>query len=199
MIVVPVDGQEGINIVKKAKNEGVPVIAYDRLIKDNDLRFYISFDSQKVGELQAKYAIDELNKGQTGIYKLNPRANLVMINGDIKDPNTKAIEKGWFLRLETFFKNQKLNLMFPSGSGDTEYFIDNWDAEKAAQKVQELLNKYQDDIQIILVANNGMANKIIGVLGEKIGKILITGQDGSAQSARNIVKDYQGITRNNNV
>ena len=48
----------------------------------------------KVGELQANYTINELNKGQKGIYKLNPGENLVMINGDIKDPNTHFIAKG---------------------------------------------------------------------------------------------------------
>ena len=150
----------------------------------------------KVGELQANYTINELNKGQKGIYKLNPGENLVMINGDIKDPNTHFIAKGWFDRLDTSFKNKKLNLIFPT-DGDIknpEYFIDNWDGEKAAQKVKELLKNYQDNIQIVLVAKDGMANKIIGILGDKIRKILITGQDGSAQSARNIVENHQGIT-----
>ncbi|NEQ36821.1 MAG: substrate-binding domain-containing protein [Okeania sp. SIO3I5] len=197
LIVSPVDPEEGINIVKKAKNQGVPVIAYDRLIEHKDLNFYISFDSQKVGEFQANYVIDQLNQGENSIYKLKSGDNLVMINGDIKDPNTKLIQEGWFLRLQSYFdgeNDQQLNLIFPKDKGDSEYFMDNWNGRRAAKKVKQLLKDYQNNIQIILVANDGMANQIIGILGDKKGEILITGQDGSRQSARNIVRDYQGIT-----
>ncbi|NET26134.1 sugar ABC transporter substrate-binding protein [Okeania sp. SIO1I7] len=200
LIVAAVDGKEGINIVKKAKNQGVPVIAYDRLIEDKDLNCYISFDSKKVGEFQANYVMDKLSKGENGIYKLKPGANFVMINGDKKDPNTTAIEEGWSIRLGSYFDDEndgKLNPIFPKDKNDKNnkiHFIDRWDSTKAEKKVQELLKKHQNNIQIILVANDGMANKIIGSLGDKKGKILITGQDGSPQSARNIVRGYQGIT-----
>ncbi|NER03222.1 MAG: substrate-binding domain-containing protein [Okeania sp. SIO3C4] len=202
LIVAPVDGQEGIRIVEKAKNEGVPVIAYDRLIEDKNLKFYVSFDSKKVGKFQADHAINQLNKGENGIYKLKSGANLVMINGDYNDPNSHQIKEGWFGRLKSYFDDQELIRIFPSDKDDPEYvpeddreyFIDNWDAENAAKKVNELFNDARDNIQIILVANDAMANKIIGSLDEKKGKILITGQDGSQQSAKNIVRNYQGIT-----
>ncbi|NER04505.1 MAG: substrate-binding domain-containing protein [Okeania sp. SIO3C4] len=201
LIVTPVANEEGINIIEKAKKKGVPVIAYDRPIKDDDLSFYISFDSEEVGKLQANYVIQELNKGQEGIYKLKGIPNLVMINGDIDDENSYAIQEGWFNTLNSYFQpeasnqNKKLNLIFPIGKDDPQYFMPNWSGEKAAQKVEELLKNHQDNIQIILVANDSMANEIIGSLGDKKrGKILITGQDGSKQTAQNIKNGFQGIT-----
>ncbi|NET43513.1 substrate-binding domain-containing protein [Okeania sp. SIO2B3] len=200
LIVTRVENEQGINIIKKAKKKGVPVIAYDRLIKHDDLSFYISFDSQEVGRLQADYVIQELNKGQEGIYKLEGIPNLVMINGGIDDENSHAIQESWFKRLNSYFQpeefnqNKRLNLIFPRGKDDPQYFMPDWSGKKAAQKVNELLKNHQDNIQIILVANDSMANEIIGSLGDKRGKILITGQDGSAQSRKNIKNGFQGIT-----
>ncbi len=194
LIIAPVDSKKASTFVQKAKQKGVPVISYDRFIDDKDVFFYIGFDNKKVGELQAEYVINEFNKKEQGIYNLKEGSNLVMINGAKTDPNTKAIQEGWFEKLNSHFDDKTLNLVFPNGKDDPEYFMDNWDGELAAKKVEELLRERQGDIQIILVGNDAMANEVIKILGDKTGKILITGQDGSLGSAINIVKNYQGIT-----
>lgn len=54
LVIIPYNGQVLSNVVKEAKQEGIKVLAYDRMINDADIDFYISFDNEKVGELQAK-------------------------------------------------------------------------------------------------------------------------------------------------
>jgi len=198
LVISPVEGE----IVKKVKLEEekleklkkVPVIAYDRFIEDDGLAFYVSFDAQKVGEFQADYIIEEFNKKDGGTYKLQTGANLVMINGANSDNNAHLIQQGWFKKLQPLINEKKLNLVFPKNSEDVSNYLD-WDAKKAQAKIKELLNQFQNNIQIILVANDEMAKAIIEVLGELKGKVLVTGQDGHSKStAENIVQGYQAMT-----
>ncbi|MFV2489111.1 substrate-binding domain-containing protein, partial [Escherichia coli] len=53
-VIIQYKGQVLSNVVKEAKQEGIKVLAYDRMINDADIDFYMSFDNEKVGEMQAK-------------------------------------------------------------------------------------------------------------------------------------------------
>lgn len=196
LIVAPVDTNEASKVVQNAEAKGVPVIAYDRFIDDEGLDFYVSFSSKQVGQFQAEYLLRQLELGESGLYKLKKGANLVMINGDVKDGNTQRIEEGWFETLQPLFDSKNLNLVFPKEKGDPDYFMEGWSGEKAAETVESLLDEYQNNIPIILVANDSMAEEIIGILQQKQkqGQVLVTGQDGSLNSAIYIVEGLQGIT-----
>ena len=214
LVVTPVDSTEASDVVNAAEKKGVPVIAYDRFIDNDNLSFYVTFDSKKVGEAQAEYAIAQIQQGDAGKYKLGNEVNLVMINGDRKDGNTQKIALGWLSTLTSEINRNNganINFIFPRidenkdnlesnetakklefiGEDVEQSFMEGWSGAEAAKKVKELLNK---NIHIILVANDGMANDIIASLGDRKGKILVTGQDGSAQSARLIVQGYQAMT-----
>src|SRR5512138_3651340 len=68
LVLDPVDSKAAATIADKAKAQGVPVIAYDRLILNSDgVKYYISFDNEEVGKLQAQTLVDALNKA--GIQK----------------------------------------------------------------------------------------------------------------------------------
>ena len=60
LVIVPHDGKAMAKAVRLAHDAGVPVIAYDRLVLDSDLDLYVSFDNVRIGELQARYAVDHL-------------------------------------------------------------------------------------------------------------------------------------------
>ncbi len=72
----------------KAKDAGVPVISYDRLIMNAPLDYYISFDNEKVGTMQGQALLDKLtadgNAGKT----------VVIINGSPTDNNATLFKKG---------------------------------------------------------------------------------------------------------
>src|SRR5277367_4519834 len=70
LVVVPHNGKVAATIVESAHKAGVKVIAYDRLIRDCDLDYYVAFDAPKIGEMQAKYLL-----------KKQPKGNYVIIEG----------------------------------------------------------------------------------------------------------------------
>src|SRR6266498_3902341 len=80
LVVVPHNGEVTGAIVDSAKGQKVPVIAYDRLIRNSEPELYVSFDNEKVGELQAKYLLDRAPKG-----------NYVLIGGAPANNNVVAI------------------------------------------------------------------------------------------------------------
>jgi D-xylose transport system substrate-binding protein len=83
LVVIPHNGEVAATIVEAAKRQNVPVISYDRLIKNSDVDLYISFDNEKVGEMQAKYLVEKAPKG-----------NYVLIGGAPTDNNAKMFRAG---------------------------------------------------------------------------------------------------------
>src|SRR4051812_34876042 len=83
LVVIPHNGEVAATIVQSAKAKGVPVISYDRLIRSSEPALYISFDNEKVGEMQAKYLLERAPKG-----------NYVLIGGAPTDNNAQLFRKG---------------------------------------------------------------------------------------------------------
>jgi D-xylose transport system substrate-binding protein len=88
LVVDAVDAASAASIVAKAKAQKVPVISYDRLITKSDVDYYISFDNERVGQLQGTALVEKLKKdGKTS-------GNLIMINGSPTDNNATLFKKG---------------------------------------------------------------------------------------------------------
>ncbi len=64
MVIDPVDAASAGPIVTRAKQQDVPVVSYDRLITDADIDYYISYDNERVGELQAESLVNEARGGR---------------------------------------------------------------------------------------------------------------------------------------
>src|SRR5262249_37646338 len=80
LVLDPVDAKAAAAIVTRAKQSGIGVVSYDRLVENADVDYYISFDNRTVGELQARTLVAKLRAdGASG--------SLVMINGAPTDPN----------------------------------------------------------------------------------------------------------------
>ena len=77
------NGEVLSNVIAEAKKEGIKVLAYDRLINNADLDFYVSFDNEKVGELQAQSVIEK-----------KPEGNYFLMGGSPVDNNAKLFRKG---------------------------------------------------------------------------------------------------------
>ena len=109
LVVDPKDSEKAAAIVQRAKASGVPVIAYDRLIQDSDLAYYVSFDNVQVGEIQGQYIVDQF---KIGAYGLKPGARLVMINGSQTDNNALQFREGVIKALQPLIDDKRLNLVF---------------------------------------------------------------------------------------
>ncbi|MGK7901118.1 MAG: substrate-binding domain-containing protein [Hormoscilla sp.] len=186
LVLDPVDGNQAPVIVQAAKQQNVPVIAYDRAILDEDTMFYVSFNNEEVGELQGQYIVAQYQQGGYGLKK---GAKLVMIHGSATDNNARLFREGVLKKLQPLIDRGDLQLVF-------DEYTPYWDGEIAGDRVAEVLAKHNRDIQILYVANDNMANSVIEVLRNyKLnGKVLVTGQDAELFALQNILKGDQAMT-----
>lgn len=186
MVVDPKDSDKASVIVQKAKASNVPVIAYDRLIQDPDVAYYVSFDNVRVGQLQGQYILDQFQKGN---YELKPGANLVMINGSQTDNNALQFREGAMSALQPAVSDKRLNLVF-------DQYTPNWDNGRAQSLMEGILTQQRNDVDVAYVANDGMANTVIAALrSQKLnGKVLVTGQDATLTGIQNILIGDQAMT-----
>jgi len=186
LVVGANDSDKAAAIVQKAKASKVPVIAYDRLIQDNDLAFYVSFDNVKVGELQGQYIVDQYKAGNFGLKK---GANLSMINGSQTDNNAILFRQGALSKLQPLVDSKDLNLI-------NDQHTPNWDNPTAQTEMEAVLTKQSNNVQVAYVANDGMANTVIAALrAQKLnGKVLVTGQDATVAGIQNILTGDQSMT-----
>ncbi|MBD2018572.1 sugar ABC transporter substrate-binding protein [Leptolyngbya sp. FACHB-36] len=186
MVVDPNDSDKASVIVQKAKASNVPVIAYDRLIQDPDIAYYVSFDNVRVGQLQGQYILDQFQKGN---YELKPGAKLVMINGSQTDNNALQFREGAMNALQPAVSDKRLNLVF-------DQYTPNWDNGRAQSLMEGILTQQRNDVDVAYVANDGMANTVIAALrSQKLnGKVLVTGQDATLTGIQNILIGDQAMT-----
>jgi D-xylose transport system substrate-binding protein len=184
LVVAANDGIKAASIVASAKAQGVPVIAYDRLIQSNDLAYYVSFDNVQVGKLQGQYIADHYKS-----YVSAGHNNTVMINGAQTDNNALLFYQGATDVLNPLYASKTLTKVY-------DQYTPNWDNATAQTEMEGALTANKNNIQIAYVANDGMANNVIAALKAQHlnGKVLVTGQDATVAGIQNILKGDQSMT-----
>nr|WP_224219985.1 substrate-binding domain-containing protein [Streptomyces olivaceus] len=176
VIVLDAVGAHAIgDSVQKAKDAGIPVIAYDRLA-EGPIDAYISFDNELVGEVQGRSLLEALGPDADESDKV------VMINGSSTDPNAKQFKAGALSEL-----SGKVTV---AQSFDTE----GWKPENARANMTEAIEKLgKDGIAGVYSANDGMAGGIIKSLKDAGVTDLppITGQDADLPAVQRIVTGEQ--------
>ena len=185
LVVAPVDATASAAIVDKAKAQNVPVIAYDRLIQNDSLSFYVSFDNTQVGKLQGQYIADHYQKYVTQ----NGNNNLVMINGSQDDNNAILFHDGAHSVLDPLISSKALNLQY-------ETYTPAWNNQTAQNEMDGALGKISNKLAVAYVANDGMASTVIAALKSVglAGKVLVTGQDATVVGFQNILLGNQAMT-----
>lgn len=174
IVIVAADGEALKEVVAEAKDAGIKVVSYDRLIKNAGTDLYISFDNEEVGREMAKALINAVPAGG-GIY---------MIGGSASDNNVDIIKQGFYGQL----KESGLKAVY-------ENYCANWDAELAAEYVEEALKSYPD-VKGIMCGNDDLASEVFLVLSENrlAGKVCIVGQDADLAACQRIVEGTQTMT-----
>ncbi len=177
LVIIPVDKTVAAGIVKTAKKSRIPVLAYDRLIWDCDLDFYISTDNIQIGEKQAEF-----------LTKAKPEGNYVLIGGPTKDNNSVQLYLGWMNVLQPLVDKGDIKLLSNS-------FVDEWEPKEGYEVTKTLLDAGAE-IDAIIAGNDALASGAIQALHENDleGKVLIAGQDADINAIRNIVFGNQTIT-----
>ena len=184
LIVAPFDSVKATTIVQLALSYGVPVISYDRLIQDNNVAYYVSFDNAQVGTLQGQYIVDH-----AASYRNGKSGNLAMLNGAQTDNNALLFKQGAHSKLDPLISNATLRLVY-------ETFTPNWDNAVGLTEFTAAWQQSGGNIQIAYAANDGLASSVISLLKQyhREGTVLVTGQDATTVGIRNILLGYQTMT-----
>jgi D-xylose transport system substrate-binding protein len=180
LVIVPHDGTAMAKAVELAHKAGIPVIAYDRIIRDSDLDLYVSFDNVRVGELQARYLADHLPQG---------RGRLVRIYGAKTDNNAGLFKAGQDAVLAPLIKSGAITLLH-------EDWAEDWKPENAKRIVNAAITAKGSRIDAVLASNDGTAGGAVQALSEEglAGKVLVTGQDADLVALQRIAAGTQAMT-----
>jgi D-xylose transport system substrate-binding protein len=177
LIVAPHNGVVAASIVEAARKQCVPVISYDRLIKNADVDLYVSHQVVKIGEMQAKFLLDRVPKG-----------NYLIIGGSPTDNNAVLLHDG------------QMNILKPAvARGDLKIVADQyskeWLASEALKNTENALTQNNNNIQAVVASNDGTAGGVIQALGSLAGNpVLVSGQDAEISACRRIVEGKQAMT-----
>ncbi|HVR43581.1 MAG TPA: substrate-binding domain-containing protein [Thermoanaerobaculia bacterium] len=178
LIVAPHNGEIAASIVEAAHRRGVPVIAYDRLIRNSDVDLYISHQVERMGEMQAQYALDRVPKG-----------NYILIGGSPTDYNALLIRRGQMNVLQPAIERGAIKVI-------SDQFAREWKAEEALRITEDALTRTGNRIDAIVASNDGTAGGAISALQAAglAGKVLVTGQDAQKDAVQRIVAGTQTMT-----
>lgn len=178
LVIIPYNGKVLSNVIAEAKQEGIKVLAYDRLINDADLDFYISFDNEKVGELQAKSLTDKV-----------PAGNYFLMGGSPVDNNAHMFREGQMKVLKPYIESGKIKIV-----GDQ--WADGWLPENALKIMENALTANNNHIDAVVASNDATAGGAIQALSAQglAGKVVISGQDADLAAIKRIMAGTQTMT-----
>jgi D-xylose transport system substrate-binding protein len=176
LIILAQDGTAIKPSVAAALAQGIPVIAYDRLIEDPGV-LYITFDNVEVGRLEAR-----------AVFGAQPRGNYVIIKGNKADANADFLRGGY---------NDVIGNAVNSGAikivGET--YTDNWDPSNAQTEMEQFLTQNNNNVDAVLSENDGMAGGVVSALAAQglAGKVPVSGQDGDLAALNRIALGLQTV------
>ena len=162
--------------VAAAIGEGIPVIAYDRLIEDPGV-LYVTFDNIEVGRMQARE-----------IFKLVPTGNYAIIKGNEADANARFLRDGYEEIIGAAVTAGDIKIV-----GET--FTDGWKPDVAQTNMEQILTSANNEVDAVLSENDGMAGGVVAALEAQglAGKVPVSGQDGDQAALNRVALGTQTV------
>ena len=178
LVVIPVDQFSAGQIVDLAHKSNIKVIAYDRLINNCWLDYYVSSDNVRIGEIQAEY-----------LTNTTPAGNFALIGGPTYDNNSRMIYLGQMNILQPYIDKGQISLVY-------NVFSDYWTEAEGYRHTMQLIESAKGDVDAILAGNDAIALGVLRALKEKKmeGKVELAGQDADLPNIQEIIKGNQTMT-----
>jgi D-xylose transport system substrate-binding protein len=177
LVIQPTDSAAAGAYVSKAHEHGVPVVAYDRDIKNGAVDYYVAHDSFRVGVLQAEAAV-KATGGQ---------GNYVLLDGQSGHSVAMEIARGYYSVLQPLIDAGKVHVV-------VEKSHDAWSPEQALKTVEDAITKTQRHIDAILANNSGMARGAVqAVQAAKLPHVFIAGADADAANVEYVCEGKQSV------
>ena len=133
LVVICINKNTAGAIVRYAHSKNVKVIAYERLITNCELDYFVSFDNVKVGEMMAQYMV-----------KRKPEGKYILFGGDKGDQNAIWVKQGQLNVLEPYVKSGKIKIVY-------NLFLDSWAQEEAQYELKNYLNLSSDNAPDVIL------------------------------------------------
>ena len=176
LIILAQDAQAVGPAVQAAADEGVPVVAYDRLIEDARA-FYLTFDNVEVGRMQAR-----------AVFAAQPTGRYVMIKGSPTDPNADFLRGGQQEILQGAIDSGAITIV-------GEAYTDGWLPANAQRNMEQILTSVDNGVDAVVASNDGTAGGVVAALSAQgMDGIPVSGQDGDHAALNRVAKGTQTVS-----
>ncbi|NMI01737.1 sugar ABC transporter substrate-binding protein [Pseudonocardia acidicola] len=181
LVLASINSEVGSAVAARAKAQGIPTIDYDRLNLGGSSDYYVSFDNEKVGELQGQGLVQGVGN--------KPGAQIIQIEGAPTDNNATLFHNGQMKVLQPKYDSGAYKLV-------RDQPIENWDNQVGGNTFEQILTGNGGKVDGVVAANDGLASAIITVLTKYglNGKVPVTGQDATADGLQAILRGDQYMT-----
>ena len=175
LVIVPQDSEKAASCVNAAKKAGIPVVSYDRLVRDANVDVYVSFDNVKVGQVAAEALVEAVPEGE-----------YIILNGAENDNNSKMFNAGYMSVLNKLENRNRIKVV-------AETWVEDWRREVAFDFVSEVLKEKGESIKGIIAGNDSLAWGAIDSISvaRLTGKIKVVGHDADLAACKRIVEGTQ--------
>ena len=194
LVIAAIEGDSLGTVLDQAKQAGVSVIAYDRLIMNSDaVNYYATFDNYMVGTKQGEYIRDQLD-----LENAKGPFNIEIFTGDPGDNNAKFFYQGAYDVIEPYIKEGKLVVK----SGQVEFdkvATQGWKTENAQSRMDAIIAaNYADGTKLdaVLCSNDSTALGVTNSLEANYTGDwpIITGQDCDKPNVKNMIAGKQSMS-----
>jgi D-xylose transport system substrate-binding protein len=178
LVLVAHDTDKAARIVNAAKARHIPVLAYERLVRNADVDFFVGTNPQVIGELQA-----------ASLARLAPRGNYVLIGGSPTDVNAKILRDGQLRILQPLIDRKEIRIVADSWAKD-------WEPTEAYAAMSHAIDSSKGDIVAVVASNDGTAGGAIQALEDHqlAGQVFVSGQDADLAAIIRILEGIQTMT-----
>jgi D-xylose transport system substrate-binding protein len=183
LVIASINSEVGSAVAARAKAQGIPVIDYDRLNLGGSSDYYVSFDNEKVGELQGQGLVQALEEAGT------PNPQIIEIEGAPTDNNATLFYNGQQRVLGPLYESGEYTLVQSQA-------INDWDNQLGGTTFEQILVGNGGQVDGVVAANDGLAGAIITVLQKYglNGQVPVTGQDATPAGLQAILRGDQYMT-----
>ena len=178
IVILPQNADAACPVIEQAHQANIKVVAFDRLISNCDLDYYIGFNNDVIGDMMANYVFAKKADG-----------NWAMVNGAPTDPNVKQYRDGWLRVIQSAVDSGAIKMV-------SDTYTEKWDPNNAMKAAENFLTANSDKIDVVLAMNDGTAGGVVQALKARDlnGKVLVTGQDGELAAIQRVAEGDQAMT-----
>jgi D-xylose transport system substrate-binding protein len=178
LVLVPHDTDKAARIVTAAKARHVPLLCYERLVRNSDVDLFVGTNPELIGELQS-----------STLARLAPKGNYVLIGGSPTDGNARVLRDGQMRVLKALVDSGDIKIVSDGWAKD-------WDPAEAYAIMSKAIDSTKGNVIAVVASNDGTAGGAIQALQEHklAGRVLVSGQDADLAAIIRILDGTQTMT-----